>query len=126
MSSRKKQDNKFNSILLLVGIIVLISFIASIFEYIASAIAIVSVILILRLGIGMIVHGYKGLKLQEERYEREMKLREEQNKKDFKLQEERAERAKWKEIEYNAIERNAELKYQDKEDNHKHYLNLYK
>lgn len=32
----------------------------------------------------------------------------------------------WDEIEYRAMERNAELKYQDMEDNYKHYLDLYK
>ena len=45
---------------------------------------------------------------------------------EIRLQEERAERGKWKEIEYNAMERSAELKYQDKEDNYKRYLDLYK
>ena len=105
MSSRKKQNKKSSgSLLLLVGIIILISFIVSIFEYIASAIAIASVILILLLGIGIIVHWYKELKLQGEC----------------------AERTKQKEIERNAMKRNAELKYQDKEDNYKHYLDLYK
>jgi hypothetical protein len=116
MSSRKKQNKKSSgSLLLLVGIIVLISFIVSIFEYIVSAIAIASIILILLLGIGMIAHGYKELKLQEERIERENGL-----------QEECAERTKQKEIERNAMKRNAELKYQDKEDNYKHYLDLHK
>lgn len=105
MSSRKNQNKKSSgSLLLLVGIIILISFIVSIFEYIVSAIAIASVILILLLGIGMIAHGYKKLKLQEEC----------------------AERMNQKEIERNAMKRNAELKYQDKEDNYKHYLDLYK
>ena len=105
MSSRKKQNKKSSgSLLLLVGIIILISFIVSIFEYIVSAIAIASVILILLLGIGMIVHGYKELKLQGECVKR----------------------TKQKEIERNAMKRNAELKYQDKEDNYKHYLDLYK
>lgn len=115
MSSRKKNKKSSGSLLLLVGIIVLISFIVSIFEYIVSAIAIASVILILLLGIGMIAHGYKELKLQKERTERENGL-----------QGECAERTKQKEIERNAMKRNAELKYQDKEDNYKHYLELYK
>lgn len=116
MSSRKNQNKKSSgSLLLLVGIIILISFIVSIFEYIVSAIAIASVILILLLGIGMIAHGYKKLKLQEERTEIE-----------DGLQEECAERMNQKEIERNAMKRNAELKYQDKEDNYKHYLDLYK
>lgn len=45
---------------------------------------------------------------------------------ELKLQEEQVEKEKWKEIEYNAIKRNAKLKYQDREDNYKHYLDLYK
>lgn len=78
MSSRKKQNKKSSgSLLLLVGIIILISFIVSIFEYIVSAIAVASVILILLLGMGMIVHGYKELKLQKECTERENGLQEE-------------------------------------------------
>ena len=105
------------------AIIIFFMFTIACFFYIgifAIAIWLIYIVLIAMRGLTKYIYRQIKESKAEKQFQREMQARE------VRLQEERAERIKQQEIERNAMKRNAELKYQDEEDNYKHYLDLHK